>query len=1214
MTAPAGDAKRRNDENRRADSRVLRWLAAVAVMALCAAPTVAFGEPSDVFFLVDGSGSISDADWALQKDGISAALRDRTRFPADGSVAVGVVQWSFVDASFMARVEIPLTAVGSDADRDALVGDIQAIQQIGSLTNPGDGIRLGTEQLLASGAPSTDWVLCMSTDGTANAGEDLASAVAFARSSGVDKYSVVAIEDPPFVLGGELAAHYGPHVFGGGSVTVARNTAEFASLVGSSCLGNAVELRALEVNQAVQDWHNAIALVEDKPTAVRAFVQTRPGDPDQTVVGRLYGKRGGADLPGSPLLAINPGSSALAQQEIASRRATLAASLNFVLPLSWRSGTVELRFEAAGTPVDCKEPSGTGADPADDCKVTVTFTEQAQPRIAYVSVPYMSGGSTLAPTTSELFEQMFRSRTVFPAAGIDYATDTLATFSSQPTLESVNSALAFKRLIDTSFLCLFIGTCRSPAFQYYGVITGDGGGLANGIPGTVSSGFLSGTGARSSTGYARNRGPHEQGHVVGRHHAVDNSLPLNGDGNKVGQCGEIASASAPGHSPFETVGNRRPVLGTLNAGSNDEVWGLDNRFVYDDAANLAVVDPRQTFELMSYCGGGPQGRWISQFTYEGVMGAFPSASVSQLASASATGDFVIVRGTVDFSTDMATLQPASFLAGATVELPAPGAYRVQLLGGAGTELAGTDFQPIEMDADVEPGGIDPPPTGLILVPVEKPVAPVARIAILHGGVLIGSADASPSPPTVSITAPADGAVLGGTDVTFEWHMADPDGGAVFATVLYSADDGSSWNTLAVDQTDEALTMPRSAVAGSSTARIRVIVSDGVNTAQATSDRFEVANSGPTVDILSPLAGQVFSGVQAVVLEGVALDREEGALDHAIAWSSSLDGLLGSGQSVALLASDLSEGTHEITASATDAGGETGTDTITIRVFRIAPSGDTTPPVVTPPADVIAAATGPDGAFVSYPDATAVDDVDGPLPAACLPPSASLFALGTTVVTCTAEDAAGNTGEASFQLTVQDTTPPVVTVPGAIAVDATSPAGAVVTFDAWATDTVDGTTAADCEPPSGATFPIGDTTVRCGKRDASGNLAVPQSFTIHVRDGAEQIERLRALVASFSLHPGVARPIDAHLRNALRAMGKRPPNKRAACAELAVVIQKVTAQAAKAKPKPKLSAAQAAAILDAAKRIRAVTSCCPKLRRGESEWDAGKSGRVPVCRL
>ncbi|WP_051549325.1 HYR domain-containing protein [Nocardioides sp. URHA0032] len=88
--------------------------------------------------------------------------------------------------------------------------------------------------------------------------------------------------------------------------------------------------------------------------------------------------------------------------------------------------------------------------------------------------------------------------------------------------------------------------------------------------------------------------------------------------------------------------------------------------------------------------------------------------------------------------------------------------------------------------------------------------------------------------------------------------------------------------------------------------------------------------------------------------------------------------------------------------------------------------DVTPPVVTVESKTVEA-TSPSGASVSY-DASAVDNVDGPLTPACTPPSGSTFALGATTVTCQATDAAGNTGTGTGTITVRDTTAPSVGCP------------------------------------------------------------------------------------------------------------------------------------------------------------------------------------------
>ena len=140
------------------------------------------------------------------------------------------------------------------------------------------------------------------------------------------------------------------------------------------------------------------------------------------------------------------------------------------------------------------------------------------------------------------------------------------------------------------------------------------------------------------------------------------------------------------------------------------------------------------------------------------------------------------------------------------------------------------------------------------------------------------------------------------------------------------------------------------------------------------------------------------------------------------------------------------GVATVTCTATDGSGNMGGAVFTVTVR------DTTTPIVTAPANVVAEATGPNGAAVTYPAATASDLVGGTLAAPCLPASGSTFALGTTTVTCTATDAGGNKGSATFTVTVQDKTAPVVTVPAPITAT-TSGTTAAVTYSVTATDAV-----------------------------------------------------------------------------------------------------------------------------------------------------------------
>jgi hypothetical protein len=86
----------------------------------------------------------------------------------------------------------------------------------------------------------------------------------------------------------------------------------------------------------------------------------------------------------------------------------------------------------------------------------------------------------------------------------------------------------------------------------------------------------------------------------------------------------------------------------------------------------------------------------------------------------------------------------------------------------------------------------------------------------------------------------------------------------------------------------------------------------------------------------------------VTFTGSASDAEQGSLTSSLVWTSSINGTIGSGGSFST--SSLSAGTHTITASVTDSGGLPGSATRTITIT--APTGDTTPPVITNVTSVI----------------------------------------------------------------------------------------------------------------------------------------------------------------------------------------------------------------------------------------------------------------------
>ena len=177
--------------------------------------------------------------------------------------------------------------------------------------------------------------------------------------------------------------------------------------------------------------------------------------------------------------------------------------------------------------------------------------------------------------------------------------------------------------------------------------------------------------------------------------------------------------------------------------------------------------------------------------------------------------------------------------------------------------------------------------------------------------------------------------------------------------------------------------------------------------------------------------------------------------------------------------------------------------------------DTTPPNVFVPPNRTVEANNPGGANNVTFFASSFDNADGSRRVDCtwagggsasfFPPSFNgvnrFFPFGTTTVSCSAADGSGNTGHASFTITVRDTIAPFLNVPSQFMTNATSASGAAVNFlgPVSAFDSVDGSVTPSCTPSTGSNFPIGSTQVSCTATDAHGNTSLPKTFTVHVND-------------------------------------------------------------------------------------------------------------------
>jgi len=180
-------------------------------------------------------------------------------------------------------------------------------------------------------------------------------------------------------------------------------------------------------------------------------------------------------------------------------------------------------------------------------------------------------------------------------------------------------------------------------------------------------------------------------------------------------------------------------------------------------------------------------------------------------------------------------------------------------------------------------------------------------------------------------------------------------------------------------------------------------------------------------------------------------------------------------------------------------GNGGTDTVTVYEMHVTSAGslgDLPPEVtITAPADGISIPVGTELTFsaaVADEDENLADAVswkvdDGPLST----PSASFnatLAEGSHAVTASVTDSAGQSGSDSVLVLVlpPDTTPPTITAPADVEVEATGPLTVVVLGTPVVSDDIDPSPSVSNDAP--AAFPLGSTVVTWTAADASGNEA------------------------------------------------------------------------------------------------------------------------------
>ncbi len=275
----------------------------------------------------------------------------------------------------------------------------------------------------------------------------------------------------------------------------------------------------------------------------------------------------------------------------------------------------------------------------------------------------------------------------------------------------------------------------------------------------------------------------------------------------------------------------------------------------------------------------------------------------------------------------------------------------------------------------------------------------------------------------NLTSPGDKTVSEGSNLSFTLQATDPNTNQTLTYSMTGAPNGATLNATtgafsytpaydvvannagATQTFNITFTVTDDATPPLSNAKAIVLTVNNVN-------RAPIADSGTlpaTVEATGP------SGA-SVQLNGTASDPDGDAITSTI-WSDNFSGGTNTIASQLTAQVTLALGQHLILLTVSD-GKPNGT---TSTVAKNVTVQDTTPPVFSNvPADITQTIVSGTGAVVTFTLPTATDTVSGNRTVTASPASGSTFPVGTTTVTFSASDAAGNPASTTFKVTVNCT--------------------------------------------------------------------------------------------------------------------------------------------------------------------------------------------------
>jgi hypothetical protein len=669
----------------------------------------------------------------------------------------------------------------------------------------------------------------------------------------------------------------------------------------------------LEVTQAIQDWEtlgvsvpgsaHPTHLIAGKKTLVRFYARVAGTLlPIDNVSAQLRGYHGAVELPGSPIrvtdrVQLRPGDDQVSQRTSATR------SFNFVLPPEWTTPG-GLRLLAEVNPYN-GVPEGDGLyNPLNNEARDVRFDTPTYPVHIRVSrVRSLSQGNVL-PSRDECLTNLRTLRQLYPVPPDLLEVRFVDTVDTSVALIMESNTARLEEFLDEFLDHLGFNSGRSmawPAETVFLALTHNAvvhRGITDGaVPVSIS--------VANDAAFYRNKTAHESGHALGLGH-------VRGCDSPASPYEDYPRYFAPDESayPQASIGD----------------WAVE----FADDNTFSLKDPAVFGDVMSYCDAG----WVSKFSWERL--------------------YDILGGHAPAARALAGIRHPEAL---PIHLPAPYLHFGGRLGGNGTAFLHPGWGQAHPDGSSDHPGLGdyqlelvnttgkilftrsfkPTPIldslgGARFLEIIPAVPGAAQVVLRKGTTRLATLKAGPAVPKITVTNPDPGESWPATGTReIAWTASDADNDPLEFQVEYSHDSGATWRVVraGLRRHDAALQLD-DLPGGAKSCLIRIIATDGLHTAQATSGIFGKALQPPAARILAPHNAAVFRRGEWIRLEGAADDAEDGVLpDAGLRWVSERLGPLGNGR---VLATDrLGTGFHRLRLEATDTDGHLGTDEVALFV-------------------------------------------------------------------------------------------------------------------------------------------------------------------------------------------------------------------------------------------------------------------------------------------